>query len=271
MARRLAPGLYFAIREKRRTSRGAKSRRGPHHEMKAAYLNTLKRLSEGRVVLDIGANKGWYCLELAQVAKRVVAFEPNPLLAEELKTLMECSPYNVEVKCLALSDHSGKAELRIPVKRTGSATLDTDNRHVNELQKSEEVRTVSVKLERLDDVDVGHIDTVKIDVEGHQLPLLEGARKTLEQYKPEILIEVDDRHRVGSVQAVDGWMRAVGYRGYYLLGPALMPMELFQSDLLHGSENHKSGKIRINDFFYFHESKLRDAQQRLADLHFFSA
>jgi FkbM family methyltransferase len=269
MAQRLTPHLYFALREQRRVRAGSKGRRGPHHDMKAAYLDALVRLARGRVALDVGANKGWYCLELAKVASRVVAFEPNPELADRLRALMACSPYAVDVRCVALSDRAGTAELRVPAKRSGSATLEPGNLHVNELARTEAIAALTVRLERLDAMDVGPIGVMKIDVEGHQRPLLSGARQTLERDKPELLIEVDERHEPGSIAAVDAQLRELGYRGYFLLGPALLPMPLFRAELLHAADNWKSGKIRINDFFYFHESKLPFVEQRLAHLVFY--
>ncbi len=269
LAQRLTPQLYFALREKRRVLAGSKRRRGPHHEMKAAYLGILCSLARGRVALDVGANKGWYCLELAKVASRVVAFEPNPELAEKLRELMACSPYPVEVEALALSDRAGSAELRVPAKRSGSATLEAQNQHVNELARSETVLSLTVQLERLDALGIAPVDVMKIDVEGHQLPLLAGARQVLIRDTPELLIEVDERHQPGSIAAVDAYLSELGYRGYFLLGPALLPIQLFRADVLHAADNHKSGKIRINDFFYFHESKLGSIQQRLEHLIFY--
>ncbi len=269
VARRLTPHLYFALRERHRAYLGSKHRRGPQHEMKAAYLGVLMRLARGRVAFDVGANKGWYCLELAKVASRVVAFEPNPDLAHKLEVLMECSPYQVDVKPLALSDDDGMAELRVPEKRSGSATLESANLHVNELAQTEAILSLSVQCRRLDALDLGRVDVMKIDVEGHQLPLLLGARRTLERDTPDLLIEIDERHRVGSIREVDAHLRAIGYQGYFLLGPALLPMERFSIDVFHAADNHKTGKIRINDFFYFHHSQLEAAQQRLLDLIFY--
>lgn len=269
LAQRLAPRVYFALRERGRVFRGRQHRQGPHHEMKAAYLDTLVRLARGRVAVDVGANKGWYCLELAKVASRVIAFEPNAELGERLAALLACSPYNASVQCVALSDHDGTAELRVPVNRSGSATLESSNLHVNALAQNEAVRSVSVALRRLDGLDLGRIDVIKIDVEGHQLPLIAGARQTLERDRPDILIEVDERHRPGSIAEVDASLRALGYHGYFLLGRALLPMARFRLDVFHAADNSQRGQIRINDFFYFHESKLGLVRERLADLIFY--
>ena len=70
-----------------------------------------KIVPRGGVALDIGANRGVYSYKLGEICSRVIAFEPNPDIAETLRRLKRP---NVEVCELALSDEGGTAELTIP-------------------------------------------------------------------------------------------------------------------------------------------------------------
>jgi hypothetical protein len=131
------------------------------------------------------------------------------------------------------------------------------------------VRTLTVQIDRLDDIALGAIDVMKVDVEGHQLPLLQGAERTLLRHKPDVFIEIDERHRAGAIEAVDARFTALGYQGYFLLGPAMFPLSVFRKEAFHDPDNARRGRVRINDFFYFHATKLHDAERRLEDIIFY--
>ena len=59
---------------------------------------------------------------------------------------------------------------------------------------------------------------LKIDVEGHELAVLEGARHTLEAHRPTILLECEARHRAdGDVRPVFELLQSLGYEGSFFL------------------------------------------------------
>lgn len=265
---KVAPHLYYELRDRRRIRRASR-RTDVHAVMKRSQREILVRLAQGQFAVDVGAHKGNYCFELARVASKVIAFEPNPELARRLTELLRPSPYDVEVRCCALSNYKGTAELRVPVQRSGSATLEVDNEHVNRLAQTEAVRTLTVRVDRLDDIGLGAIDVMKIDVEGHQLPLLQGAEQTLLRHKPDVFIEIDESQKPGAIEAVDARFAELGYQGYFLLGPAMLPVSLFRKEAFHSSGTARHGRVRINDFFYFHSTKLADAERRLEDIIFY--
>jgi FkbM family methyltransferase len=75
-------------------------------------LSLLKNLVRPEdVTVDVGANYGLYARELARCSRKVHAFEPSPMMADVLR---RTSARNIVVHPLALSDHAGTAELRIP-------------------------------------------------------------------------------------------------------------------------------------------------------------
>jgi len=132
----------------------------------------LHALREGDHFLDVGANIGSYTV-LAAVGPKadVTSVEPVP---DTFRKLMDNIALNqlgqrVHACCIGLSDKPGVLRF--------SSSLDTMN-HV--LAPDEASPAISVTVKRLDDL-VGDKCpiVIKIDVEGHELPILQGASRTL--------------------------------------------------------------------------------------------
>lgn len=150
-------------------------------------------LQLGMTVLDIGAHHGFYTL-LASLRVgprgRVVAFEPSPrerrLLWQHLR-LNRCR--NVSVESFALGSQPTEAELfLVEGRETGCNSLRPPS--VNEL-----TRAIRVPVQTLDNFlrqgGIGHVDFIKMDVEGAELEVLRGATELLNgRERPVILCEV---------------------------------------------------------------------------------
>jgi FkbM family methyltransferase len=144
-----------------------------------ALTEVLWRLVQpGNFVLDIGANIGYtagLCSVRTGAGGKVWAFEPNPLVLGKLKNNLLKLPYpNVQVFEMALSSQKGEGVLQMP-----------DAFEINQgtafIGKEKNEHSVTVPLEKLDDLlPPGTIaDVIKIDVEGHELSVFEGAPKAL--------------------------------------------------------------------------------------------
>src|SRR4029434_11165033 len=68
----------------------------------------------GGIAVDVGANQGFFAYALAQVADRVVAFEPNPDYALFARWMLRGQ---AEVLRLALSDRAGRATFHVPLSK----------------------------------------------------------------------------------------------------------------------------------------------------------
>lgn len=156
-------------------------------------LRYLSALGPNRgTAVDIGANAGIYSYALARLYDTVYAFEPNPYLLDMLRAY---ASDDIHVSACGLSDTSGEAVLHIPQVRgqdlTGWATLDPAV-----YPTVDHFRTLSVEVETLDSYALDAVAFIKMDVEGHELQVLEGARETIRRCRPHVLIEIKPQHLV---------------------------------------------------------------------------
>ncbi|HUZ11388.1 MAG TPA: FkbM family methyltransferase [Caulobacteraceae bacterium] len=72
-------------------------------------------------------------------------------------------------------------------------------------------REISVPVARLDDFQLPPIGFIKIDVEGHEEAVLQGARETIGRNRPALMIEIEERHNRGAIERVFDHFRSDGY------------------------------------------------------------
>jgi len=140
--------------------------------------------------LEVGANQGMFLHDMCQVAPdgHHIAYEPIEHLAAKLVQRFPA----VEVRQRALSDHDGQAEF-VWVIDPGFQGLSGLADHVNPSLRPDGVQTevITVTMERLDDhLPPGWLPSlVKIDVEGAEQLVLQGALSTLRQAQPIVVFE----------------------------------------------------------------------------------
>ena len=147
-------------------------------------------------IIDIGANTGCYCL-LPIINRKIFcfAFEPNPetyrLLKENIILNDICD--NIQTLPIALSNTVGEMILKIPSSgiASGLACLGIPKRF-------KEWREISVPTDTLDNVvarsKIQDIGLIKIDTEGCELFVLEGAKNCIHKFKPDILVEFEEQN-----------------------------------------------------------------------------
>jgi len=129
--------------------------------------------------IDIGANTGYYSFLAESLGATVVAFEPNSIYSEMMRsTINRSGSKAIYVYEEALSNYWGEASLNIPTELHGSASL-------NEIIPGYATTQQTVQVRRLDDVLHHRSDfeqaIIKIDAEGEEERILEGAREFLDK------------------------------------------------------------------------------------------
>lgn len=150
-------------------------------------LHELSRwVSEGSVVLDIGANFGYYSLCLASAMNgkgRIYAFEPCETTFSRLQMNIALNQLEETIAAIpcGLSKELGHAYLDKTEGNSGAATL------------SNRINGEPVTLDTLDNFcqshDLDRVDVIKIDVEGSELQVIEGGHATLTHYRPVLMVE----------------------------------------------------------------------------------
>ena len=144
---------------------------------------SMKFLSNKRTALDIGANIGFWARDICRIFKKVELFEPHKLNIECLqKNLQDYK--NFKIHEYSLSNFSGNGELYIDDNGLGNNTLSKDSGLTN---------NIIVKVKKLDDLDLNEIDFIKIDVQSHELEVIEGSVNTLKRNSPVLCIEAPKR------------------------------------------------------------------------------
>lgn len=151
-------------------------------------------------VLDIGANIGTHALEYARHAKHVFAFEPQPILFNML-----CA--NIALNCLeniwtsrtAAGNYTGIVSMpRIDYTETGNF----GGWHVGDGADTCYIRMV-------DEFEFKNVSLIKVDVEGMEQEVLEGALSTIKRYKPILYIEND---RPEKQDVLCAFVESLGYK-----------------------------------------------------------
>jgi FkbM family methyltransferase len=189
--------------------------------------------SRDRDAIDVGANDGSYVHYLRRHARRVIAFEPMPSLADMLRVKFG---HGVDIRSIALSDRAGIVELHMPVVDgvtvTGCSTVSP-----TASATYPDHRAIEVPMATLDSVYDGDVGLIKIDVEGHEQAVLDGAVQTIARCRPRMLVEVDERLSPGGLARAKDYFKDLDYRGYFVQAGHIEPMSLFSPDHLQDPAN----------------------------------
>jgi FkbM family methyltransferase len=172
---------------------------GSHLGRCAASMAHLQRVPVRRVAVQAGGHVGTYPRALAEYFGLVYTFEPE---AENFRCLcrnLEGLDHVFAARGV-LGNVRGRVDLKVHPKNTGRhQVIGTDG---------------DVPVYRVDDLALGCCDALFLDVEGFEVPVLEGARKTLERCRPLVVAEENVRcrdygRRFGDIEA---FLAPFGYR-----------------------------------------------------------
>ena len=179
--------------------------------------------------VDIGVYRGVYSFKLAQNFKTVHSFEANPLLYPYLKKNLKKIINNINLYNLALSDTEGETELKLPIRsysvfsdnieelfKLGAASIHKENQF-------NKYKSLKVKTNKLDNIELGkNIGFIKIDVEGHEQNVINGASITIKRNMPVMLIEIEEKHTKKPIIQTINNIKSYGYDAFTLIGNSLI-------------------------------------------------
>lgn len=234
-------------RAKRGFSRALRRIEGRHRAWRyrtrvdPAEIAWMRRtLRGGSVVVDAGAYRGGYTFWMRESVGEsglVYAFEPQPELAGFLTRSVDAFGWNnVFVHALGLGSTAGERTMHVPEgkpSQRGSLVVERAGAH-----------TYPVRVEALDDLlharPAGRrIAFIKCDVEGSELDVFRGARRTLIDHRPTLLFEHEARFcPPRDTGRVFDYLEALGYRGSFFWKGELLPIGEFRFDI-HQVEGHR--------------------------------
>lgn len=182
-------------------------------------------------VVDLGANRGVYTWRMAAAVGprgRVHAIEPFPANVVALSALARHRDGIVVHPCAA-SDQESEAVLHVP----SHEGHDVHALASVELRPGEDVSTIPVALRRLDGLlatETRPVSLLKCDVEGHEDAALEGGWSVIEEYRPAVAVEIEERHRRTPMTELFSRFAALGYEGRFVEGRAVRPLAEFDAE-----------------------------------------
>jgi FkbM family methyltransferase len=222
-------------------------------------IHLIRHLVEpGTIAVDIGCSIGLYAAQMVRHTGKVIAFEANPAVAQFARKV---APRNVEVINVALSSTVGRATLKIPRSPGGAtvdelATIEPDN----PLHAGDTAAT-DIEMKRLDDFSVTNCSFIKIDVEGHEEAVLDGASGLIASQRPVLMIELDESLNKGALARLAARYATLNYRAFFLSQGKLRPVSEFDPAIHQNAANlrprHKlpRGVEYINNFVFVPEEK----------------
>lgn len=187
------------------------------------YVYFLRKVvKKGDTAIDLGANLGYYSVELSRLVGaegKVYAVEPVPPVLDVLRrNLRGCR--NVDVLPFALGEKDGAATM---VNDCEQGYMGSGRNRVVALRQARvparvgepvEPLTFTVEMRRGSEIfgELERLDFVKCDVEGYELAILTEMREVLERHRPTCLVETCGANRRKVIEL----FRGMGYAGWVL-------------------------------------------------------
>ena len=180
-------------------------------------------VGDGQLLYDVGGGIGFYSLLAAKRGGRALVFEPDAYNASCIRANAEANGLASQIQVIeqAAFSHTGLLALRPAGQTRGHGSAHSVNvAAVTSLGK--------VRCTRLDDLidsqEPPHV--MKIDVEGAERAVLEGAETLFKRFRPHVICEV---HDMPTASFVKEWLGRMNYRLRWLELPNSLPSQLMGS------------------------------------------
>lgn len=178
------------------------------HELE---FENLPKLSEGAFIVDVGANLGQSAVCFVYLFKRpnILCFEPNKKCHKTLKIVrffLWFRRAKVKLVSKGVGLKNGKATFQVPVNQSGvhflqegfvSETSVVPSLISSRIGSKFKLVEEAIGIVSLDGF-VNHADLIKIDTQGFELQVLQGAEKLIRNSRPYIFLEICDRRETAT-------------------------------------------------------------------------
>lgn len=186
-------------------------------------INLVKKfIKSGTDSIDVGVYRGVYSYEMSKYSEKVHSFEPNPIIFKYINKNLKKFIKNIHLYNFALSNQNKTMNLKIPIRNSnsnkeifeeyyemGKATIHNENNFEN--YENFEIQTKTIDELSFDN----KISFIKIDVEGHELEVIEGAKNTIKKDKPILLVEIEKQYTKKEVAESINFINSLGYKSYF--------------------------------------------------------
>lgn len=216
-------------------------------EPEIQYLQAL--VGSSARAIDVGANRGHYTFALSQLCEAVEVFEPQQWA---IAMIQAYGADHIHCHNVGLSAQNGNLDLHIPT-RANTVALDA---LASFRPLKEPHRSIQVPVRRLDDYQFDDVSFIKIDVEGYEYEVLEGAKETILRCQPNLLVEIEQRHlQDRRMEDVFEKILAFGYRGMFLHRGCFRPLaefayEQYQKPFLNEINQNRRVSDYVNNFIF---------------------
>ncbi len=147
-------------------------------------------ITEKDIVIDVGANIGCTSILFGELAEQVISFEPSLTTFNLLqKNIKQSGLENITLLNLALGSRDSASEITYAESNRSGGFIS------NKTTISTGHITEKIKLKKLDDIihnlNLTRLDFIKIDVEGFEKEVIEGAKNTINKFQPIIVLELN--------------------------------------------------------------------------------
>lgn len=221
--------------------------RSRKYEPEAPFLPLLLRKDD--ICLHIGATDGRHSFLMAKALTgngHIYAFEPSPVTFPVLKRVITIHGLNgkVTIAQKAMSDKTQRLTLNVPIKKSGRRgnaygftsasgempSMRQDDRFVQGIG----MLHFDVEATTIDEVvatQAQRVDFIRMDIEGSEKPALEGGWRTIDRFKPHLLIEIHplllEKQFGGKPRELYDAFKARKYEMYHLEQGRLAPSKNF--------------------------------------------
>lgn len=169
------------------------------------------------VVMDVGAHMGFFTLKIARKVERVIAVEPDPANFMFLD-------FNVRSNGFSIKTTLGKFAFG---DKDGPAFLDRSGYGFGRTKVTSSKTGFPTKMKTMDkfveELGLDRLDLIKIDTEGSEIKILEGAKKTLQRHKPILLLAA--YHLKDETATLAAYLRQYGYNVFSYEVPLTMSLK----------------------------------------------